>query len=175
MLGSPTVINEQDAGLILAQMVQTSRTFRQAGQRNKDQTFTGTRFGFLQHLRHRDARLGELAIQLFVSAPVASRAVDCLETDGLVERRPDPEDARAQLISITERGRLTLSESEDKAVRRFADALSDWSTDDADHAITLLQRLNQHLGEITRGTDDHGASRPETPTSTPDTRSEMSG
>lgn len=166
------MITEQDAGLILAQMVQTSRTFRQAGQRHKDRTFTGTRFGFLQHLRHRDARLGELATQLFVSAPVASRAVDCLETEGLVERRPDPEDARAQLISITDRGRLTLSESETKAVRRFADALSDWSADDAGHAIALLQRLNEHLGEITREPDARGAHRPEplTPPPTPEAR-----
>lgn len=166
------MINDQEAGLILSEMVQTSRTFRLAGQRNKDQSFTGTRIGFLQHLRHRDARLGELATQLFVSAPVASRAVDCLETDGLVERRPDPEDARAQLISITERGLTKLTSSEAHAVRRFAEALTDWSPDDAEQTITLLQRLNRHLEEITRDSDHHEPEQADTLKSTPDTESE---
>ncbi len=169
------MINDQEAGLILSEMVQTSRTFRMAGQRNKEQSFTGTRFGFLQHLRHRDARLGELATQLFVSAPVASRAVDCLEADGLVGRRPDPEDARAQLISITEHGRTTLADSETRAVRRFAESLTDWSTDDAEQAINILQRLNLHLGEITRESEHHEPERADTLKSTPDTGSELMG
>ena len=167
------MINEQEAGQILSEMVQTSRTFRLAGQRNKDQSVTGTKVGFLQHLRHRDARLGELATQLFVSAPVASRAVDCLEADGLVGRRPDPEDARAQLISITERGRTKLVDSEASAVRRFADALTDWSTQDAQQAINLLQRLNLHLDEITRDPDLHGPQGHQQVATTSNTGSEL--
>lgn len=169
------MINEQEAGLILSEMVQTSRTFRLAGQRNKEQSFTGTRIGFLQHLRHRDARLGELATHLFVSAPVASRAVDCLEADGLVGRRPDPEDARAQLISITDQGRTKLADSETLAVRRFAESLTDWSTDDAAQAIDILQRLNGHLGELTRGTEHDGPEQADALITTPETGSEMMG
>ena len=169
------MINDQEAGQILSEMVQTSRTFRLAAQRNKDQSFTGTRFGFLQHLRHRDARLGELATQLFVSAPVASRAVDCLEADGLVGRRPDPEDARAQLISITERGLTKLTDSETHAVRRFADSLTDWSTEDAEQAINLLQRLNLHLEEITRDPELHGPHGADKLATTSDTGSELMG
>ena len=80
-----------------------SRAFRKAGQRSRERSLAGTKYGFLRHLRETDARLGELAHQLVVSAPVASRAVEALEAENLVERRTDPADARAVLISITER------------------------------------------------------------------------
>lgn len=147
------MIDNSTAASILSEMVQTSRTFRIGGQRSRSEGLTGTKFGFLQHLRHRDARLGELAHQLLVSAPVASRAVEALEVDGLVERRPDPSDARAVLISITDRGLSMISESESRAIERFASALDDWSHADAQHAIQVLKRLNLHLGEITRAND----------------------
>lgn len=144
------MIDYDDAGGILSEMVQISRTFRVAGHRNGEQSFTGTKFGFLQYLRHCDARLGELAHRLFVSAPVASRAIDSLEADGMVERRTDPLDARAFLISITERGRAKLTETESSTVHKFAEALADWSPDDAQRAISILQRLNGHLNEVTQ-------------------------
>ena len=107
------MIDYDDAGKILSEMVQISRTFRIAGQRSGEQSFSGTRFGFLQHLRTCDSRLGELAHRLLISAPVASRAVDSLEAEGMVERRPDPLDARASLISITA---LTLPEESTEVV-----------------------------------------------------------
>lgn len=144
------MIDNSDAGRILSEMVQISRTFRVSGQRSRDQGLSGTKFGFLQHLRDGDARLGELAHQLLVSAPVASRTVDSLEADGMVERRTDPQDARAFLISMTERGRAKLADSESQAVHRFAQALADWSPADADQAIRILERLNVHLSEVTQ-------------------------
>ncbi|GAA4368493.1 MarR family winged helix-turn-helix transcriptional regulator [Paeniglutamicibacter cryotolerans] len=147
------MIEDRAAGEILARMVQISRTFRVAGQRSREQSLNGTRFGFLQQLSQADARLGELARRLSVSAPVASRTVDSLETEGLVERHADPSDARAFLVSITGRGRALLGESENHAVRRFATALADWSPQDAEQAIGLLTRLNFHLGEVLRDPD----------------------
>lgn len=134
-------------------MVQISRTFRIAGQRSREQSYTGTKFGFLQFLRECDGRLGELAQRLSISAPVASRAVDSLEADGLVERRPDPQDRRAFLISITEGGRALLADSESQVVRSFAESLADWSPADAEQAINTLKRLNLHLREVTQPPD----------------------
>lgn len=53
------MIDDRRAGLILWEMVQTSRIFQTAGQRNKRQGVAGTQFGFLQYLRERDVRLSE--------------------------------------------------------------------------------------------------------------------
>lgn len=147
------MIDYDAASEILSEMVQTARTFRVAGQHNKDQSLTGTKFGFLQQLRHGDARMSDLADLLFVSAPVASRAIDALAAEGLAERRTDPSDARASLISITDRGRVKLTEGESHAVHSFAAALSDWSPADAARAISMLNRLNSHLLEITQPSD----------------------
>ncbi|NVI91249.1 MarR family transcriptional regulator [Actinomadura sp. BRA 177] len=143
------MIDDRHAGRILAEMVHIARTFQRAGQRSRERSLAGTEFGILQYLRESDARLGELAQGLQVSAAVTSRAVDSLEAEGLVERRPDPHDARAALISITAAGRTRLGERESEVVARFAEALGDWSAADAEQAIALLNRLNRHLGEVT--------------------------
>jgi DNA-binding MarR family transcriptional regulator len=50
-------------------------------------------------------RLTELARTEQVSQPGVTQLVTRLERDGLVERRPDPDDGRAVLVHITEAGR----------------------------------------------------------------------
>lgn len=143
------MVEYQHAVNILSEMVQIGRTFRVSHQRNTENSFTGTKFGLLQLLSREDARLSELALRMSISAPVASRAIDSLAADGFVERRCDPKDARAQLISITAMGRTRLSESESLAIQRFADALGHWSAEEAVQAATILHELNEHLKEVT--------------------------
>ena len=143
------MVDYDDAGAILSEMVQIGRTFQVANQRSKEGNFTGTKFRFLQHLRHTDARLGDLAQRHMVSASVASRAIDALEADGMVVRAVDRRDARALHISITEKGIAKLTEGESQVVQRFAQALADWSPADAGNAVAMLKRLNGHLAEVT--------------------------
>lgn len=52
--------------------------------------------------------LTELARSIFVTNTNITGLVDRLERDGLVERRRDPDDRRAQLVVMTARGRATL-------------------------------------------------------------------
>jgi DNA-binding MarR family transcriptional regulator len=52
--------------------------------------------------------IGSLAERLFVKHHTAVELVDRLEALGLVERKPDPEDGRAVLVAITQRGRAML-------------------------------------------------------------------
>ncbi len=142
------MIDRTQAQGILREMVRITRDFRIAGQRSRQRSLTGTTFGVLQQLRDGDARLGELAAQRMVSASVASRAVDSLELDGMVRRNPDPRDARAVLISITPQGWANVTERETYFVGLFADALSDWSAEDAQQAITIMAKLNTHLSDL---------------------------
>jgi DNA-binding MarR family transcriptional regulator len=53
-------------------------------------------------------RPGELASQLGQSPRTLTDAIDALERDGLAERKPDPSDRRALLVSVTSRGRRAL-------------------------------------------------------------------
>jgi DNA-binding MarR family transcriptional regulator len=54
-------------------------------------------------------RLGELAQREGVTAPTMSRVLASLDERGLVARRPDPDDARSVLLSLTDAGRDVLA------------------------------------------------------------------
>ncbi|WP_260855283.1 MarR family winged helix-turn-helix transcriptional regulator [Mesorhizobium amorphae] len=52
--------------------------------------------------------ISRLAVYAITEQSTLSRALDALETDGLVRRTADPEDSRATRISITEAGRAAF-------------------------------------------------------------------
>lgn len=56
------------------------------------------------------SRVGQIAEMAGVSQPVLSRVVDQMERDGLVERRPDPDDRRSVGVWTTAEGRRTFTE-----------------------------------------------------------------
>lgn len=64
----------------------------------------------------------ELAAHLGVTKQAASQLVDELVRKGYVERRPHPEDARARLVVLTERGRACTRAAEESA----AEAVRPW-------------------------------------------------
>ncbi|MFA9432400.1 MarR family winged helix-turn-helix transcriptional regulator [Egicoccus sp. AB-alg2] len=51
------------------------------------------------------ARISDLARELDITRQAAHQLVDGLEADGLVTRRPDPTDRRAQTVDLTTAGR----------------------------------------------------------------------
>jgi DNA-binding MarR family transcriptional regulator len=53
-----------------------------------------------------------LAVHLRVSKPAITRAVDRLEAEGLVKRRPDPQDRRSVCIGMLPAGRSFLDDIE---------------------------------------------------------------
>lgn len=57
-----------------------------------------------QHLVDGPLTIGALADRLGVTQQAASKSVADLERRGYVARRPDPDDARARLVALTERG-----------------------------------------------------------------------
>lgn len=74
-------------------------------------------------------RLGELARRARLSKQTMTTAVRRLERDGLAERRPDPADARASRVFLTDRGRrfepvaaATLADLDRLVRRRLDDA-----------------------------------------------------
>ncbi|KAF0846060.1 MarR family winged helix-turn-helix transcriptional regulator [Nocardia caishijiensis] len=60
-------------------------------------------FAFVR-LAPEGATVGEIAEHLGVTKQAASQLVDELVTKGYVERNPHPRDARARLVTLTERG-----------------------------------------------------------------------
>jgi DNA-binding MarR family transcriptional regulator len=104
--------------------------------------FSGTPFGILKALGAGDARPGDLAGSLQVAPSVVSRALVPLEHARLVERRVDPDDARAARVGLTATGVQRLAEAHEQLVARFADLLDSWDAADIEALAQLLRRLD---------------------------------
>lgn len=68
-------------------------------------------------------------------------AVDALEEEGLVERRPDPKDRRARIVVPTDAGRELLARAEDVVLRVEDEVLADLSAQELQVLRDILTRL----------------------------------
>lgn len=68
-------------------------------------------------------RLGDLAAAEGIAPSTLTRLVGVLEEAGFVERRPDPSDARASTIAITELGHQTMERLRDEGTALLASNL----------------------------------------------------
>ncbi|MCW2695946.1 MAG: Transcriptional regulator, MarR family [Modestobacter sp.] len=95
-------------------------------------------------------RCSALAGRLGVDVSVASRQVTALERAGYVHRRPDPLDGRASLISLSAAGAVALART--RAVRGAwtAEALRDWTDEEARALTAQLERLTAGLERARR-------------------------
>ncbi|MGY0496901.1 MarR family winged helix-turn-helix transcriptional regulator [Nocardia sp. FBN12] len=87
------------------------------------------------------ATIGEIAEHLGVTKQAASQLVDELVTKGYADRNPHPRDARARLITLTERG-WACTRAADAALAEFT---KNWS--DALGA-TALNQVSRALGRV---------------------------
>ena len=83
----------------------------------------------LNELRqHGGMRPGELAEHLRIAPRSATEVVDDLQSQGLVERRPDPDDRRATLVELTAKGTeaaQAIRAARQSEAERFFGVLSD--------------------------------------------------
>jgi DNA-binding MarR family transcriptional regulator len=69
-------------------------------------------------------RVGDLARELNVAVPSASRLLDLLAESGFVERRDDPTDRRAFLVSLTADGARILEDVRAEGTQELAGHLA---------------------------------------------------
>ena len=76
-----------------------------------------------------------------------TRAIDRLETQGLIQRRACPSDARGQLIVMTGQGRHVLKRAAPEHFRSIARNFADHLTDrEVDVLTTALERVVATVG-----------------------------
>ncbi|MEO1061164.1 MAG: MarR family transcriptional regulator [Actinomycetota bacterium] len=87
-------------------------------------------------------RGGELGRQLHLDPGYVSRRIDRAAAAGLVERRPDPDDRRAQLVTLTDRGRAAVERFLPR-LHHVLDAVIAASLSEAeiDELVRLLDRV----------------------------------
>ena len=98
-----------------------------------------------QRIAPAGSRLTDLAAQAGITKQSAGFLVDQLERAGYVERVPDPEDGRARLVRIAERGARSVEES--RAIVTQVEA--EWADHLGERRMVQLREILDDLREIT--------------------------
>ena len=107
--------------------------------------FTIAQARVFQRIAAGGSRVTDLARQAQVTKQTAGFLVDQLERAGYVERRPDPTDARARLVRLSDRGRAVQREA--RTVERRIDG--EWSRHLGAERYAELRTLLGELREVT--------------------------
>ena len=89
-------------------------------------------------------RLTDLAESSGLSKQAVGEVVDDLEKLGYVERIQDPEDGRAKLIRLTERG----ADAQQTALKIFADIERGWAKRYGAERVATMRQLLEELGGL---------------------------
>jgi len=108
-----------------------------------DLTLAQSRIG--QRLNREGIRVTDIAEQAGVTKQTAGALVDELEAGGYVARRPDPADARARLIVLTDRGERLCA----TAAAEIANIEAEWRQHLGAKAYDELRASLESLREIT--------------------------
>ena len=92
-----------------------------------------------------DLSPGRLVAETLVTSGTMTNRVDRLESRGLVERRPDPNDRRGVLVSLTASGRATVDAALDELLDREREILEPLGIDEATRLADALRLLARSL------------------------------
>jgi DNA-binding MarR family transcriptional regulator len=84
---------------------------------------------------------GEIARRLLVSAPVITRQAAALAENGLVERKPDPEDRRSIRLFLTPKGRRRVSAMRKELLDGARELLAPLPEDERRKLASALEQL----------------------------------
>jgi DNA-binding MarR family transcriptional regulator len=95
--------------------------------------------------KHGEARPSELAKRRMVDISVISRQISQLSESGLIDRRPAPEDGRASLVQVSEKGREELARWRGRYLEFMGRALDGWDEARISQLTELLSAMNEDL------------------------------
>lgn len=116
------------------------------------------RYDLLLHVAEGDGgrRMTELAKAVLLTKSGFTSLVDRMERDGLIERRPDPEDRRATRIALTAEGEERFREASalhrEVVHRIFASVVTD------EEAMAILHALSRVREGLQAGEGDGGGN-----------------
>jgi DNA-binding MarR family transcriptional regulator len=92
--------------------------------------------------------VGEMAAAAGCASPTATRILDGLERDGVVEREPSTEDRRRTIVSLTPKGKRLLAQQRRKSQQTKQRLYDQLSPRERRQAEGLLHRLAQVISDL---------------------------
>jgi DNA-binding MarR family transcriptional regulator len=131
----------EDALIPLVRYLASPRTWRQIAAAT-DVALDRARYIVLRAVAESEpVRTTALAEQVGVDPSTMSRHVNLLEQGGLVQRVADPDDGRAQSVSLSAAGRLVMEKVRAARHDLITQAIADWTNEDRTQLASLLGRL----------------------------------
>lgn len=93
-------------------------------------------------------RSTDIACALNFAPRTVTEAIDGLERDRLVMRKPDPEDRRAKIVSITDTGRAVLEAAEHPRKQLLEEIFSALDDNQLDQLYDIVGKLVEKTDEI---------------------------
>ena len=144
---------------LVAQLVESSRLLRNyIDSRAKVRGTTRAQWIVLFRLRHQEGLSQvDLADVLELQPISLVRLLDRLVEHGLLERRPDPRDRRANRLFLTRTGRQLVDDLDSLRDDIAVDLLRDVPSDAIETSLTTLRGLKERIKGLTEGPADLAA------------------
>jgi len=106
-------------------------------------------FGILMQLHHRgNCGIGDIGERFDITSAAASQLADKLVQSGLIQREEDPQDRRAKLLNLTDKGRELIQQGIEERYRwvdQVAERLTAEERVQVGEALDIMTRAAQEL------------------------------
>ena len=139
---------ERSTGFLL----RDNSRFMRAAFNERVSGLTQAQWGALAHLsRHQGLNQVGLADLLEVQPITVARLIDKLVALSLVERRPDPNDRRAQQLFLTSKAQPLLDQMWEAGDEILDHAYAGFTEEERMQCIEMLVRMRNNLARMTQG------------------------
>jgi DNA-binding MarR family transcriptional regulator len=91
---------------------------------------------------------GQLARSADLNPATVTAMLDSLERNGIIVRRPDPDDRRVTLVSLTEAGQDLMGERRERWFALWHEHVGDLSPEELDFAVDVIRRVKRVIENL---------------------------
>ena len=106
-------------------------------------------FGILMQIHHRgNCGIGDIGERFDITNAAASQLVDKLVQSGLIRREEDPQDRRAKLLNLTDKGRALIQQNIEERYRWVDQLVRKLTEEERNKVSEALQIMTQAAKEL---------------------------